>query len=189
MATDNCITELEDGLSPSCEAIKKVGGVKKRVWITQLDKFNYSTDVDGYVSEISMLGSPANTMKQFVGKKEKNKADNELQIGENVNTMKQNVDLTLYYYTPAERTALVGLAKAEDVVVFIETNAGQIEVYGIDNGLNASKGTGSTGHKLNDSQGFMLSLTGEETDLPKVLKPTGTTTMAEWISYLDGLSE
>lgn len=190
MAT--CV-DLISGLDPSCDALSKVGGVKKRVWVTQLAQLNQSTpfsvDGDGYIDAITMALDPSSVaykLKKFIGKKSKNAGTYELTIGENVNTYNTSFTLVLYHFTPEDREAIESLVNAEDVVVFAETEAGQIEVFGIEQGLMASAGTGGTGTLLNDNTAFSLTLSGEQKKLP-YLFDSGTG-LAGSISYLDGLS-
>jgi hypothetical protein len=182
MAT--CI-DLTAGLDPSCAALNKVGGVNKRVWIGQLSQLSsYATDVNGYVSGITL--ATYETLFKFIGKRDKNSGMFEGTIGENVNTFNQSVTLELYHSTPADRAAIESLYNADDVFAFVETNAGQIEVFGIDLGLNASALSGGTGTLLNDKTSTTLTLSGEQTSMPKLFLNGGT--LAASITYLDNIS-
>lgn len=184
-----CVDLLE-GLEASCNALNKVGGVKKRVWVgqlSQLDTVPYTTDVDGYIDTIDFaLASPAYGLHKFSGKKTKNNGTYELTAGENVNTFNTSAILVLYHYTPADREAIENLVGADDLFVLFETEAGQIEVFGITQGLNASAGTGATGVGLQDDTAFTLTLSGEQLALPKLFLNGGT--LADSITYLDGIS-
>ena len=190
----NCV-DLLQGLDPSCDALNKVGGVNKRVWIGQLSQLDetakYTTDADGYIDVINMatLGSSPETLKKFYGKKKKNSTALEGVIGKNINTINQSVTLALYYSTPDEREAIENLYNADDVFVAIEGNYGAIEIYGIDLGLNASALTGGLGALLNDNTAVIITLSDEQLTLPKQFKSAPSATLADDITYLDGISE
>lgn len=191
MAT--CAVDLQE-LDPSCNALKKKGGLKKRVWIGSYDAVNAvtppTTDVDGYVTSITLntspVGSPVNYLYKYIGKKLKHNGTFEGQVGENTNVINQNLNLVLYAYTPAEREAIEKLFNSEEVVVFVETEAGQIEMWGYDTGLMASALTGGSGTALNDSTAITITLSGQQDTFPKVLK-TGST-LQDDIDYLDALT-
>ena len=182
----SCI-DLLNGLDPTCEALTKVGGVNKRVWIGQKSALtSFTTNGTTFYVE-TFTFSVGNGFKKFIGKRDKHFGNVELVDGENVNTFNHIVNLVLYHLTPADKIAIEGLCNAEDLFVLLENNAGQIEVFGIDLGLNATAGTGGTGTLLNDSTAFTVTLSGENLKMPRVFKNTGTSTLADNITYLDGL--
>lgn len=185
-----CI-DLLSGINASCDALNKVGGVNKRVWIGQLSQVtSYDTDANGYIDTITMADDASSnpyTLKKFVGKKTKNSGTYELTAGENVNTFNTSFNLEVFHFTPEDRTNLEALINADDVFVIAQTDAGQIEVFGIDEGLNASAGSGGTGVNLQDKTSFTLTLSGEQRKLPYLFLNGGT--LAASITYLDGISE
>ena len=123
----DCSTLLSN-LDPSCEATKKKGGIKKKVWIGFFDVITFTEDSDGYIDAVALASaSPANVLYTFEGKKLKNNGTFEGQVGENTNTINQNLNLVLYYFTPEERQAINELFTAEDVVVFVETEGGRLK--------------------------------------------------------------
>lgn len=183
--------DLIEGITASCEALNKVGGVNKRVYIGQLSQLDgYTKNVSGEIETITMAddasGNPY-TLKKFTGKKNKNNGTYELTAGENVNTFNTSAILEVFHYTQAEREALVALINADDVFVIMQTDAGQVEAFGIDEGLNASAGTGGTGVNLQDKTSFNLTLSGEQRKLPYLVNNGGT--LATTITYLNSISE
>ena len=52
MATCN---DLISGINPDCDALNKVGGVNKRVWIGLKSNISHTIDSNGYVSAITMV--------------------------------------------------------------------------------------------------------------------------------------
>lgn len=185
---DNCSTLLSE-LDPSCEALKKKGGVKKRVWVGRKDDITFTTDVNGYVDTVTIASdsSPNNLLYKYIGRKVKHNGTYEGAVGENTNTINQTLNLVLYFYTPGERASIEQLfTSADELVIFVETNGGQVEVWGYDYGLEPSALTGGTGTAINDSTAVTVSLAGEQDTLPKVLK-TGST-LQDDINYLDALA-
>lgn len=195
------IDKIVDGLDPSCLAVKSQGGIKKRVWIGNLEDISFTYEDDdpaGYVDAISLAGSPAAKLYKFIGREFKHNMAYTGVIGENLNTINPALNLLLYYFYPEERAAIEALYQAEDLVVFIERVGGEgkacIEIIGLLNGLKASALAGGTGTVLNDSTAITITLSGEETTLAKVLKsgslaPDENGYLAENIDYLDALSE
>lgn len=186
----NCV-DLLAGINASCEALNKVGGANKRVWIGQLSQTEgYTLNANGEIETITMgqdASSNDYTLKKFTGKKNKNNGTYELTAGDNVNTFNTSAILEVFHYTQGEREALENLINADDVFVIFQTDAGQVEVFGIDEGLNASAGTGGTGVNLQDKTSFTLTLSGEQRKLPYLFNNGGT--LATSISYLDSISE
>lgn len=182
------------GLDPSCEALKKLAGVNKRVWIGQIDDIDTITfGVDGEITAFTLLATK--TLKAFIGKKEKHQGTYELTAGETINLFNQSVVLALYFESDIERKAINELVNVEDMFVFIETNSGVIETYGIANsttlgydnfGLKATAGTGNgTGVLINDETTYRVTLSGNVPNLPMLYKPASP--LASVIADLDAL--
>jgi hypothetical protein len=182
----NCLELLQD-LNPSCEALNKVGGTNKRVWACQKDEIrSLSYDSEGYLTGFSMKevgGGVFNRLVQYVGKRDKHDFGVTGVVGDTVNLYNQSGTLMLYAFSPEENKAIEKLYNADDVVLFIETNAGQIKAYGIDLGLNGTDLEMREGILLNDPTSCSVTLAGDQRDLPKVLKVGAG--LVDVISYLD----
>lgn len=188
MATCN---DLIAGLNPGCEALNKVGGVNKRVWVGLKANITTTTDNAGYVNSVSMstVGSFISYLYKFIGKRDKNSATWALTAGENVNTFNHTAIMELFYSTPTELLSIQKLCNADDLVVFMQMNDGKIIVLGLEIGLNASAAEGGTGTVLNDSTAYKVTLSGEQTIMPQYFSINGTVaTLAQNIAYLDALS-
>lgn len=188
MATCN---DLIAGLNPGCEALNKVGGVNKRVWVGLKANITTTTDNAGYVNSVSManVGSLPSYLYKFIGKRDKNSATWALTSGENVNTFNHTAMMELFYSSPTELLSIQKLCNADDLVVFMQMNDGKIIVLGLEIGLNASAGEGGTGTVLNDSTAYKVTLSGEQTIMPQYFSINGTVaTLAQNIAYLDTLS-
>lgn len=198
------------GLDPSCDALKKLGGLAKRVWIGQLSQLaafsvdSGTLDIDGLTMAPNPDASPAADfkLKKFIGKKLKHSATTPVEVGENINVFNQTVNLVLFHYTSQEKAAIEELVNVEDAFVLVETFAGQIEVYGIDTegtassedplgGLNCTAGDGSTGVALNDPTQFTITLSGQHRIMSRIFNREGSpaATLALNIAYLDAISE
>ena len=188
----NCTTKITAGLDPSCEALDKIGGVNKTVYFGNLDEITFTTTVDGNIDSVTLASSPQAYLYKFIGKTKKNSSTAELQVGENTNTWKQSAILKLYYFNQSERDAIDALVKADDLVAFIQTEAGTIEVLGWEKGIRAESATGSTGVLIQDDTSVTVTISGEETNLPKVLKldtsnPGDASYITDNITLLDAL--
>jgi len=188
-ATD-CIDTLRS-IGATCASVNQVGGVNKRLWITQLGQIaSYTYDADGYVNTISMgtdNSSDSYKLITVTGKKFTHNGTLEGVVGNNVNLIKHNAIVKIYTDTPSQRDAVTALFKGQELVVFFENENGKIEIYGLDKGLEASALAGGTGVALQDDNGITLTLSGEQTKLPEFFLVGGS--LATSVAYLDNISE
>ena len=188
-ATD-CIDTLRS-IGATCASVNQLGGVNKRLWITQLGQIaSYTYDADGYVNTISMgtdNSSDSYKLITVTGKKFTHNGTLEGVVGNNVNLIKHNAIVKIYTDTPAQRDAVTALFKGQELVVFFENENGKIEIYGLDKGLEASALAGGTGVALQDDNGITLTLSGEQTKLPEFFLVGGA--LATSVAYLDNISE
>lgn len=187
MATCN---DLISGIDPACDALNKVGGVNKRVWIGLKSNISYTIDSNGYVSTVTMgnVGSISAKLYKFIGKRDKNSFAFPMTAGDNINTFNHTAIMQLYYSTPSELETLNQIANADDMVVFMEGNDEKIYVLGLGKGLNATAGEGGSGILLNDSTAYTLTLSGEETDTPKIFRTVAGASISTLTAYLDNLA-
>lgn len=195
---------LTRGLDPTCDALKKHGGLAKRVYVgqlSQLEGYTVNEDtLDIETLDMALNGSSDYTLKKFIGKKLKHNATTPVEVGENINVFNQTVALVLFHFTSLEKAAIEELVNAEDLFVLVETFGGQIEVYGIDTegsensedplgGLNCSAGEGGTGTALNDPTQYTVTLSGQHRIMCRIFNISSTATLAQNIAYLDAISE
>jgi len=191
MAT--CTTKISTGLDASCEALDKIGGVNKTIYFGNLDELTFTTNVAGYIDSVVLTASPQAFLYKFIGKTKKHNSTFELQVGENTNTWKQAVLAKLYFYFPAERAAIEALTTADDLVAFVQTESGLFEVYGWSKGIRAEAATGANGILIQDDTSLLVTISGEEVSLPKVLQldtalPGSDDYIGETIDALDLLT-
>jgi phosphoribosyl-AMP cyclohydrolase len=181
----DCVDILRS-ITKSCG--DNVGGVNKRVWITQLQQIeSYTYDSLGYVNSITTkeVGTTnyGYELKKVISKKGSHSGNVEAIENVNVDVFKHTAILKAYATTPEQRDSLVSLYGASKVVVFFETDNGEIEIYGLENGLYATALTGNTGEQMQDDTAFTFTLSGLQTSLPKYFLYGGS--LATSIAYLD----
>lgn len=185
--------DLTANLAPTCEAIKKPGGLDKRVWIglvNDLDGITFGTG-----NEINDFTFAAD--KGFItatGKMEKNNASLALNVGENVNMRTQSFNFVSYYLTADDLADIDQLIDQEQLFVCAETNAGTIEVFGINNsdafnnfGLQCTAIEGGSGTAKIDSSQIALTFSGDFQNLQMRFTDAAAMTpgLAADIAYLD----
>jgi hypothetical protein len=186
---------LTKNLAPACSAIKKAGGLDKRAWLAKLADLTAITAGTG--NQITALTFAATTgFITMTGKMEKNSATMALNAGENYNLRTHAFTFVAYYKTPADLAAIDTLIDQEQVCVFVETNAGTIEVYGVnlganyDNfGLNVTALDGGSGTAKIDASQLALTFSGDHENMQLVFNDTtaGSPGIAADIAYLDAL--
>jgi len=170
-----CSNSLQ-ALDPSCAALKQKGGFDKRFYvgnIADLDSVTYGTQQE--VTAFTFAATKG--FKKIIGKRLKNGAETTLEAGDNVNMRVQNFNSILYCQSAAERLAVEELMDAEDIFIVAESNAGTLEVFGINKGTNsqfdnyglkATAGTWNQGILLNDPNQVAATFSGEFENLPLI---------------------
>lgn len=192
--------ELTKGINPNCEATRKPGGLNKRLYIGLL------TDLDAITFGAGNLvtGFTFKAGKGFIkviGKREKHNSTMALEVGDNFSLRNHGINAVVYYNTPLELEALDALIDVEGAFVVAETNAGELECWGINKGSNfgnfglkASAVEGGSGTAITDSNIYTLSLAGNHENLQLYfgaldpVTPFDPLTLAENIALLDGLT-
>lgn len=186
---------LTANLAPSCEAIKKPGGLDKRIWIGLIDDLDGVTFGTG--NQITAFTFAA--MKGFItatGKMEKNNSSLALNAGENYNLRTQSFNFVSYYLSADDLSDIDALIDQEQLFVCAETNAGTIEVYGVNNsdafnnfGLQCTAIEGGSGTAKLDPSQIALTFSGDFENLQMRFEDTAAMTpgLAADIAYLDAL--
>lgn len=189
MGMNDCIDILRS-IGATCSSLNQIGGVDKRVWVTQLNQIeSYTFDSNGYLN--SLVTKEYNNsnyryeLAQIVGKKNTHSGNYEGVVGANVSFVKQNAVLKIYTDTPSDRDKVVELFDAQELVIFFENNNGKIEVYGLDKGLEGSALVGGTGTEMQDDTAVTITLTGDQNKLPYFFLYGGS--LATSIEYLDNI--
>lgn len=187
--------ELTRGINPNCEATRKAGGLNKRIYVGLLADLTAVTFGTG--NSVTGLTFDANKgFVKMIGKREKHNSVMALEVGENFNLRNHGVNLVTYYNTPEELEALDALIDVEGAFAVVETNAGELEVWGMNKGTNfanfglkASAIDGGSGTAITDSNIYTLSMNGNHENLQMYFASVpGTSTLSEDIAILDGLT-
>lgn len=133
-------------------------------------------------------------LRKFIGKREKHNTAMALEIGDNFNLRNHGVNLVAYYSTQAELNALDALIDVEGLFMIVETNSGELEVWGINRkpnwssfGLSAASLDGGSGVAILDSNIYTLGFTGNHETLQGYFASVpGTSTLVQDIAILDG---
>lgn len=186
---------LTTNLSPSCDAIKKPGGLDKRIWIGLVEDLDSVTFGTG--NQITAFTFAASTgFITATGKMEKNNSSIAINAGENYNLRTQSFNFVSYYLTAEDLDDIDQLIDQEQLFVCAETNAGTIEVYGINKsdafnnfGLQCTAIEGGSGTAKLDASQFALTFSGDFENLQLVFEDTAAQTpgLAADIAYLDAL--
>jgi len=186
---NDCIDILRS-IGATCSSLNQIGGVDKRVWVTQLNQIeSYTFDSNGYVNSLVTKENGTSNYRyelaQIIGKKNTHSGNYEGVVGENVSFVKQNAVLKIYTDSPSDRDKVVDLFDAQELVVFFENSNGKIEVYGLDKGLEGSALVGGTGTEMQDDTAVTITLTGDQNKLPYFFLYGGS--LATSIEYLDNI--
>lgn len=191
--------ELTRGINPNCEATRKPGGLNKRVFIGLLSDLTAVTFGTGNVVT-ALTFAATKGFVTFTGKREKHNSVMALEVGENFNLRNHGVNLVAYYNTPEELEALDSLLDVEGAFTIVETNSGELEVWGMNKGTNfanfglkASAIEGGSGTAIVDSNIYTLAMNGNHENLqlyfqgPPAGEPPVALTLTENIAILDAL--
>lgn len=177
MSSCNALTRT---INPSCEALKKPGGVGKRVLFGLLDDLtNVTFAADGTNRILSFTFAATKGFIALTGKRDKHNGTMALEVAENKTLRNQTVNVVIFYKTPQELKAIEDLIDAEGVFAVFETNAGTFEAWGVnksaafDNyGLKAASIDGGTGTIQTDNASYALALSGLHENLELIYQTT-----------------
>jgi hypothetical protein len=175
----NCL--ISSGITVSCDDLRRVGGLAKRVWVGNLDDLTQPfPSGNAYVTNVE-LGTYQGLFK-FESSKFSHEANYGIAKSDGGNiSFNQTVILRLFNNDPTDDGVIEDLTTS-DVFVIVQTNNNEFFVYGAGSGLGLTEGTGGSGRQLADSTVTTLTLTGAEKELPKrFLRSNVETTLA----YLD----
>ncbi len=191
-------SNLTAGLDYNCDAGKLAAGYNKRVYIMQLaDIASYTMDGTSKVIQ-TIVAETGKKAYNFVGKPLQNSASAEIVVSESGSIgFKQMPVIKLYTRTSLENFKVENLLKAEDLVFFMQSNGGFIQVWGLDvtsgtiadpdGGLNIESGTWTGGATKSDATGWILNFSSELNNIWREFKTASSTGLASEITYLDAL--
>jgi hypothetical protein len=177
--------EITSGISISCDALKRVGGVNKRLWLFNLTAL--STPIvaltDGYVTNIPL--TTYQSLYKIEGAKFAHSFEiNEQRSDEGNVQFEHKVMIKVVHTTPTQDAVLEDLTTS-DVVAVIQTNNNEFVILGAQNGLSATELKIGSGQKSGDSSASAITLTGNEQSIYKRLLRTDVNTT---LTYLNAMS-
>lgn len=174
---------ITTGFNFDCNSLKRVSGVKK-VWGFNVEDLTSPLDPNGtgYIGGLEFDGYDG--LYVFDSKKFSHQFTHTLSVAESgAVSWTQTGVLRLFVDTPAEVAALSDLAVA-NVAFVVQTNNGEFRIYGSENGLTASEGTGTTGRALGEDTTDSITMTGQEKLPYRILLRTDAATT---LAYLEAL--
>lgn len=187
----DCASTLAKGIQSTCDDLKKVGGLDKRIYggtTEDLDAVVFGTDN----SVTSMTFKATKGLVQFIGKVDKHNDDINVEVGENVNIRTHILNMLLGITSSAQLKALDDLIDTEKLFFIVETRAGQLEVFGLNKtnfdsfGMKVNSLSMPSGTLLNDSTLATIGLQGGLTNVKLVFGPANS--LSANITTLDGLT-
>jgi len=186
-------SKLNNGLTVTCDALERVGGINGRVWLGNIADISSYTIASNVITAISLSMGAA--IYKFEGKKDKNSVSVEVQVGESTISFKQMLNLVLYSDTSAMNLVIEGVCKSHDLFAIVEANDGQFEVWGLDvlagstsypvGGLNCESGSASSGVTIDERQAFNLTLSGTFRNMDRKFLDTDYATTIAAIEALE----
>lgn len=173
------------GVSITCDALKRVGGLNKRFWLFNMSSL--TTPIvgltDGYVTDINL------STYQFLYKFEGNKYSHSFEITEQRsdegNVQWEHKLMAKFVNTsPIEDAILEDLTVAE-VGAIVQTNNNEFFILGAQNGMTSIEAKLISGQKSGDSSSSSLTLSGNEQSIYKRLLRTDVNTT---LAYLNARS-
>lgn len=176
---------VTSGITINCDALKKVGGVNKRIWVFNLSDLQddkYTINNDGYVTALNF--DTYGGLYKIVSDKFSHSGGYSAQVQSGGNTYFQHqVTIKAFPDTPIEDQMIEDLSVA-DVGAIIETNNEEFLLYGAYIGLRLSAGEQNSGTEFGSDITDQITLQGGEKSKPlRIFNTDYATTKA----YLEGL--
>ena len=160
---------ISSGLTISCDALKRVGGINKRIWLGNINDLASPIVAltDGYVTNIPL--STYRTLYKFEGTKYAHSFEINEQRGDEGNVQwEHKLLIRLANTTPTDDAVLEDLTVSE-VFAVIQTNNNEFFILGGQNGLTSTESKLKSGQKSGDSSSSEVTLTGNEQSVYKRL--------------------
>ena len=187
-------------LIADCDGLTRVGGLYPFLYFcrrSEIQSIAYAPVVnpalvsDGSVIGITFVATAG--FRKIAGRKFQNTSSFEMKLTPTGATLySHKVMAKIFESKQVDRNAIAAISIAEDLVFFLPTNAGHVEIYGLGLGLKPTTGKGGSGLKLEDDSTFAFEFDGTERLPPVYFQSPDTTTpvatgQAASIVYLDAL--
>ena len=172
----NCENTLAKGIQSTCNGLKKVGGLDKRIYGgTTEDLATVTFGTNNSVTALTFKDGKG--FVKFIGKEDKHNSDNTLEVGENVNIRTHVLNVLLGIDDADQLDALDDLIDTEKLFFIVETRAGQLEIYGLNKvnfdsfGMKVTSLSMPSGTVLNDTTLATVGLSGGMTNVKLLFAP------------------
>lgn len=160
---------ISSGLSITCDALKRVGGINKRVWLGNISDLASPIVAltDGYVTNIPL--STYRTLYKIEGTKYAHFFEINEQRGEEGNVQWEHKLMLRIANTDPTSDALLEDLTVSEVFAIVQTNNNEFIILGAQNGLTSTESKLKSGQKSGDSSSSEITLLGNEQSLYKRL--------------------
>ena len=171
---------LTGGITIDCSDLKSVGGLSKTFYVVSKENIASYAESAGYITGIVL--DAYTYMYKFVGQKRGNSKTTNLVVQAGANKFFEQVFTgKLYATNPTDDTVIEDLL-VTDVVIFSKDNNGGWFAYGLENGMEVTAYTQTSGTEAATDTTDTLTFTGQEVKKPRRLELAGGTEQA--LEYL-----
>jgi Flp pilus assembly protein TadG len=171
---------LTGGITIDCSSLKSVGGISKTFYAVSKENIASYAESNGYITSIVL--DAYTYMYKFVGQKRGNSKTVNLVVQAGANKFFEHVFTGKLYTTSPTDDGVIEELAVTDVVIFSKDNNGIWFAYGIDNGMEVTAFTQTSGTEAATDTSDTLTFTGQETRKPRRLDLGGGTEQA--LEYL-----
>lgn len=159
---------ITSGIGLSCNDLRRVAGLNKRVWAFNIDDLR--TPIDPTVSYLTNLNFNSYALLyKFEGKKYTHSAECKLVRNEDGNVSYEHTVTVKINNTSYQEDSVLQDLSVSETGWIVQTNSKEFLVYGGANGMDMMEFTDPTGTKIGDSEVSIVVMKGSELSLPKRL--------------------
>lgn len=179
---------ITSGIIASCDDLRRVGGVNKRLWIFNMNQLDKASGTEGYTYTSDYVSAINWTtyggLYRFETQQKSHSGGFEAQVQAGGNKFfKHNVIAKFINTTPTDDQVLEDLL-VSDVGIILETNNSEFMLFGGKNGMDITAMVQNSGTESASDTATMATFEGEEKDAPKrILATDYATTIALLESY------
>lgn len=171
---------LTGGISIECSDLKSVGGISKTFYATSLANLLSYSESNGYITRIVL--DAYTYLYKFTGQKRGNSKTTNLVVQAGANKFFEQVFTGKLYATTPDHDEVIENLLVVDVVIFSKDNNGKWFAYGLENGMEVTAYTQTSGTEAATDTTDTLTFTGQEPRKPRRLLLDGGTEQA--LEYL-----
>ena len=165
---------ITSGISITCDALKRVGGLNKRFWLFNIS--NLTTPIvaltDGYVTDINLATYA--TLYKFEGNKYSHSFEINEQRSDEGNVQWEHKLMAKIVNTDPTADAILEDLAVSEVGAIVQTGNNEFLILGAQNGLTSTESKLASGQKSGDSSSSAITLTGNEQSIYKRLLVGGS---------------